>query len=156
MKLLRSDKGRCPLIPGPCSSKTTSRMDESTTSVNGDSDCHRFRKIVKDSEHFHDEHHIWTEGYTVIRKFSSVKVPGTSAEYKMEVLRNPLARSMPLFRVTLEDGEQLPHAAHASQPACEKKGDVSTITRRFKENGLLNGTDPLLPYVPSSPTSDPA
>ncbi|KAH9317974.1 hypothetical protein KI387_019743, partial [Taxus chinensis] len=61
-------------------------------------------KIVKDSEHFHDEHHIWTEGYTVIRKFTSIKGPRRYAEYKMEVLRNSFVRNMPLFRITLEDG----------------------------------------------------
>lgn len=75
-------------------------------------------KIVKDSEHFHDEHHIWTEGYTVIRKFTSIKVPGTEAEYKMEVLRNPMESRRPLFRITLEDGEQV----DGSTPAqCWKK-----------------------------------
>lgn len=75
-------------------------------------------KIVKDSEHFHDEHHIWTEGYTVTRKFTSVKVPGTEAEYRMEVLRNPSESRLPLFRITLEDGEQI----DGSTPAqCWKK-----------------------------------
>lgn len=30
-------------------------------------------KVVKDSEFFHTENHIWTEGYTAIRKFPSLK-----------------------------------------------------------------------------------
>ena len=30
-------------------------------------------KIVRDSEHFHTENQIWTEGYTAVRRFSSVK-----------------------------------------------------------------------------------
>ncbi len=46
-------------------------------------------QIVWDSEHFHDQHHIWTEGYTAVRKFAIMKEADVAAvEYKMEVLRN--------------------------------------------------------------------
>jgi hypothetical protein len=46
-------------------------------------------QIVQDSEHFHDQHHIWTEGHTAVRKFAIMKEADVAAvEYKMEVLRN--------------------------------------------------------------------
>lgn len=75
-------------------------------------------KIVRESEHFHDEHHIWTEGYCAVRKFTSTKDPTKLEDYKMEIMKDPFARTMPLFRVTLEDGEQI----EGSTPsACWKK-----------------------------------
>jgi hypothetical protein len=46
-------------------------------------------QIVWDSEHFHDQHHIWIEGYTAVCKFAIMKEADVAAvEYKMEVLRN--------------------------------------------------------------------
>lgn len=75
-------------------------------------------KIVRDSEHFHDEHHIWTEGYTAVRRFMSTKDPSKLMDYKMEVLKDPHARTIPLFRVTWDDGEQVEGSTPA---ACWKK-----------------------------------
>ncbi|XP_078433868.1 histone-lysine N-methyltransferase TRX1-like isoform X2 [Wolffia australiana] len=63
--------------------------------------------IVRDSKYFHNRRYIWPEGYTAERKFFSTRDPGTSFVYKMEVLRNPKAKSRPLFRVALEDGFQV-------------------------------------------------
>ncbi|PHT39227.1 Histone-lysine N-methyltransferase ATX2 [Capsicum baccatum] len=62
--------------------------------------------IVEDSELFQDERFIWPEGYTAERKFPSVTDPGVRVSYKMEVLRDPDFGARPLFRVTLDSGEQ--------------------------------------------------
>ncbi|KAJ0989001.1 hypothetical protein J5N97_007357 [Dioscorea zingiberensis] len=64
-------------------------------------------KIVCDSEYFHNKQFIWPEGYTAFRKFISVKDPSLIVSYKMEVLRNFKFKGRPLFRVTLDDGEQI-------------------------------------------------
>ncbi|KAM6566547.1 hypothetical protein CsatA_025675 [Cannabis sativa] len=63
-------------------------------------------KIVEDSEYFQDDRSIWPEGYTALRKFTSITYPSTCIVYKMEVLRDAEIQSRPLFRVTLESGEQ--------------------------------------------------
>ncbi len=76
-------------------------------------------QIVRDSEHFHDQHHIWTEGYTAVRKFAIMKEADVAAvEYKMEVLRNPGMRIIPLFRVT--PNNEMPIDGN-SPSACWKK-----------------------------------
>ncbi|CAH2059896.1 unnamed protein product [Thlaspi arvense] len=64
------------------------------------------RKIVTDSQFFKDDNHIWPEGYTAMRKFTSIKDHIASAFYKMEVLRDPESKTRPLFRVTADSGEQ--------------------------------------------------
>ncbi|XP_024535681.1 histone-lysine N-methyltransferase TRX1 [Selaginella moellendorffii] len=91
-------------------------------------------KIVKDSEYFHDQHYIWTEGYTSIRKFFSIKDPTKTVIYKMEILRNPNARTMPLFRVTPDDGEQVEGPSAA---ACWKK--ILNQLHRARKKLNLNG-----------------
>ncbi|KAL0897204.1 hypothetical protein Bca101_081165 [Brassica carinata] len=63
-------------------------------------------KIVTDSQFFKDENHIWPEGYTAMRKFTSLKDHTASALYKMEVLRCAESKTRPLFRVTADSGEQ--------------------------------------------------
>ncbi|CAA6659821.1 unnamed protein product [Spirodela intermedia] len=63
--------------------------------------------IVRDSQYFHNKRCIWPEGYTASRKFFSIRDPNLSHLYKMEVLRNPKAKSRPLFRVTPDDGGQV-------------------------------------------------
>ncbi|KAJ7534582.1 hypothetical protein O6H91_13G100900 [Diphasiastrum complanatum] len=62
-------------------------------------------RIVTDSEHFHDKHYIWPEGYTASRQFPSIKDPQKMVEYRMEVVRAPMMQSLPLFRVIPDDGE---------------------------------------------------
>ncbi|KAM0944167.1 putative [histone H3]-lysine(4) N-trimethyltransferase [Dioscorea sansibarensis] len=64
-------------------------------------------KVVYDSEYFHNKQYIWPEGYIAFRKFISVKDPSLIASYKMEVLRNPKFKGRPMFRVTLDNGEQI-------------------------------------------------
>ncbi|WCJ41500.1 Histone-lysine N-methyltransferase ATX2 [Euphorbia peplus] len=64
-------------------------------------------KIVKDSEYFQDDRFIWPEGYTALRKFSSIADPAVCTVYKMEVLRDAESKIRPLFRVTMDDGEQI-------------------------------------------------
>ncbi|ERN13661.1 histone-lysine N-methyltransferase TRX1 [Amborella trichopoda] len=90
-------------------------------------------KIVKGSEHFHNERHIWPEGYTAVRKFLSTKDPTRSTEYRLEVLKNPRSKEFPLFRITLDDGEQI---AGSTPAACWKK-----IYKRIKmtKTNLTNG-----------------
>ncbi|CAH2038811.1 unnamed protein product [Thlaspi arvense] len=72
----------------------------------GDLQIINLGRIVTDSEFFKDSHHTWPEGYTAMRKFTSLKDPGTSAMYKMEVLRDAESKIRPVFRVTTNSGEQ--------------------------------------------------
>lgn len=74
--------------------------------VIGDLQVISLGKIVKDSEYFQDNCSIWPEGYTALRKFTSIADPSACAVYKMEVLRDAESQIRPLFRVTLETGEQ--------------------------------------------------
>lgn len=74
--------------------------------VIGDLKIINLGKIVKDSEYFQDKRFIWPEGYTAVRKFTSITDPSVSALYKMEVLRDAESKIRPLFRVTLDNGEQ--------------------------------------------------
>ncbi|KAB2009112.1 hypothetical protein ES319_D10G144400v1 [Gossypium barbadense] len=60
-------------------------------------------KVVKDSEYFQDDGIIWPEGYTAVRKFTSVKDPSVCTLYRMEVLRDPQSKNHPLFRVTSDE-----------------------------------------------------
>ncbi|KAG8481266.1 hypothetical protein CXB51_026028 [Gossypium anomalum] len=68
-------------------------------------------KVVKDSEYFQDDGIIWPEGYTAVRKFTSVKDPSVCTLYRMEVLRDPQSKNHPLFRVT-SDEEKLSDFVH--------------------------------------------
>ncbi|CAA7026483.1 unnamed protein product [Microthlaspi erraticum] len=72
----------------------------------GDLQIINLGRIVTDSEFFKDSHHTWPEGYTAMRKFISLKDPGASAMYKMEVLRDAESKTRPVFRVTTNSGEQ--------------------------------------------------
>lgn len=72
----------------------------------GDLQILNLGKIVGDSTAFRDGRSIWPEGYTAVRKFTSVTDPEVSVPYKMEVLRDPESRFRPLFRVTVDGGEQ--------------------------------------------------
>ncbi|CAM6106755.1 unnamed protein product [Calypogeia fissa] len=93
-------------------------------------------KIVKDSEQFHNETHIWTEGYTAVRMFASMKDAERIIEYKMEVLRNPATPLFPLFRVTPEDDRPV-EAPTAS--GCWKKILIK-IQRAKEKAGLCIAT----------------
>ncbi|KAL3572554.1 hypothetical protein D5086_026458, partial [Populus alba] len=75
--------------------------------VIGDLQIISLGKIVKDSEHFQDDRFIWPEGYTALRKFTSIKDPNVHMMYKMEVLRDAESKIRPLFRVTLDNGEEI-------------------------------------------------
>ncbi|KAG7573256.1 PWWP domain [Arabidopsis suecica] len=72
----------------------------------GDLQIINLGKVVTDSQFFKDENHIWPEGYTAMRKFTSLKDHSVSALYKMEVLRDAESKTRPLFRVTADSGEQ--------------------------------------------------
>lgn len=74
--------------------------------VEGDLKIINLGEVVKDSEYFHDDRFVWPEGYTALRKFSSITDPSVCTLYKMEVLRDPQSKSHPLFRVTIDNGEQ--------------------------------------------------
>lgn len=63
-------------------------------------------KIVKDSNYFQDGRFFFPEGYTAVRKFNSITDPSACTLYKMEVLRDAESKIRPLFRVTLDNGEQ--------------------------------------------------
>ncbi|WZY90153.1 hypothetical protein YC2023_046888 [Brassica napus] len=72
----------------------------------GDLQIINLGKIVTDSQFFKDENHIWPEGYTAMRKYTSLKDHSAYALYKMEVLRDTESKTRPLFRVTADSGEQ--------------------------------------------------
>ncbi|MED6155732.1 hypothetical protein PIB30_007597 [Stylosanthes scabra] len=73
----------------------------------GDLQIISLEKLVEDSSYFRDGRSIWPEGYTAVRKFTSVTDAKVSAAYKMEVLRDPESKRRPLFRVTVDGGEQV-------------------------------------------------
>uniref|UniRef100_A0A2P2L8Y3 Histone-lysine N-methyltransferase ATX2 n=1 Tax=Rhizophora mucronata TaxID=61149 RepID=A0A2P2L8Y3_RHIMU len=75
--------------------------------VIGDLQIISLGKIVKDSEYFQDDRFIWPEGYTALRKFTSIEDPNICTVYKMEVLRDAESKIRPLFRVTLDNGDQI-------------------------------------------------
>ncbi|KAF5733855.1 histone-lysine N-methyltransferase ATX2-like [Tripterygium wilfordii] len=72
----------------------------------GDLQIINLGKIVKDSQYFQDNKFIWPEGYTALRKFTSISDPSVCTLYKMEVLRHAELKVRPLFRVTLDKGEE--------------------------------------------------
>ncbi|KAL7209322.1 hypothetical protein ACSBR1_030952 [Camellia fascicularis] len=91
-------------------------------------------KIVKDSEYFQDERFIWPEGYTAVRKFPSVTDPSVCALYKMEVLRDVDSRTRPVFRVTLDNGEQF---KGSTPSACWNKIHKRIRKRQDSSNGFI-------------------
>ncbi|XP_077250235.1 histone-lysine N-methyltransferase TRX1-like [Tasmannia lanceolata] len=91
-------------------------------------------KIVTDSEYFHDKRYIWPEGYTALRKYSSTTDPSVSTFYKMEVLRDHKSKAWPLFRVTLENGEQIDGSTPGT---CWKK--IYRRIKKIQNNNLPNG-----------------
>ncbi|XP_073001650.1 histone-lysine N-methyltransferase TRX1-like isoform X1 [Typha latifolia] len=88
-------------------------------------------RIIYDSDNFHNKKHIWPEGYTAFRNFTSVKDPSLLTSYKMEVLRNPRLKTRPLFRVTSEDGEQIDGSTPS---ACWK--EIYSRIRKSQCNGV--------------------
>lgn len=74
--------------------------------VMGDLQIIRLGRIVRDSKYFQDERYIWPEGYTALRKFTSITDPSVYTLYKMEVLRDSESKIRPLFKVSLDTGEQ--------------------------------------------------
>ncbi|KAJ8774382.1 hypothetical protein K2173_011631 [Erythroxylum novogranatense] len=98
--------------------------------VIGDLQILSLGRIVKDSEYFQDDRFIWPEGYTALRKFKSIADPNICTVYKMEVLRDAESKIRPLFRVTLDNGEQI----KGSTPS----GCWNKIYKRMKK--LQNGT----------------
>ncbi|KAF8651034.1 hypothetical protein HU200_063638 [Digitaria exilis] len=81
--------------------------DEMTQIELGNLRVSNLGRIVSDSDHFHNKKHIWPEGYTAFRKFTSIIEPNSATSYKMEVIRNSDTKVRPLFRVTSEDGVQI-------------------------------------------------
>ncbi|KAF7837087.1 histone-lysine N-methyltransferase ATX2-like [Senna tora] len=79
---------------------------ETSPYVVGDLKIISLGRIVQDSANFQDGTAIWPEGYMAVRKFTSITDPKVCASYKMEVLRDPESKVQPLFRVTLDSGEQ--------------------------------------------------
>ncbi|KAL1323025.1 hypothetical protein HN51_068043 [Arachis hypogaea] len=105
-------------------------------------------KVVEDSSSFCDGKSIWPEGYTAVRKFTSVTDAKVSAAYKMEVLRDPESKERPLFRVTVDGGEQF---NNHTPSACwnqiyqrinklEKDGSEASVAEDRVESGYESGT----------------
>ncbi|XP_020218632.1 histone-lysine N-methyltransferase ATX2 [Cajanus cajan] len=105
-------------------------------------------KIVEDSA-FGDGRLIWPEGYMAVRKFTSVTDPKVSAPYKMEVLRDPESKVRPLFRVTVDGGEQFngytPSACwgevYKRIKKMEKDASEGIVAEGGVEKGYESGSD---------------
>ncbi|KAI5057949.1 hypothetical protein GOP47_0027964 [Adiantum capillus-veneris] len=101
----------------------------------GDLEVLSLGKIVRDSEFFHTENQIWTEGYSAVRKFTSIKNPDRCVEYRMEITKDSNDRTKPLFRVMSVDGE----LAEGSTPSlCWKKiyQKLEKAKERFRALGV--------------------
>ncbi|KAL9297399.1 hypothetical protein ACSQ67_023295 [Phaseolus vulgaris] len=105
--------------------------------VEGDLQILSLGKIVKDSA-FRDGKFIWPEGYTAVRKFTSVTDPEVFAPYKMEVLRDPESKVRPLFRVTVDGGEQ---RGIQKDKKMEKNASEGTLAEGGVEKGYESGSD---------------
>ncbi|GAV58994.1 PWWP domain-containing protein/SET domain-containing protein/FYRN domain-containing protein/FYRC domain-containing protein/PHD_2 domain-containing protein/zf-HC5HC2H_2 domain-containing protein [Cephalotus follicularis] len=104
-----------------------------TPYVIGDLQILSLGKIVKDSEYFQDDRYICPEGYTAVRKFTSLTDPCVCTLYKMEVLRDAESKIRPLFKVTSDNGEQF---KGSTPSACWDK-----IYKRIQkmQNGTFDG-----------------
>ncbi|KAK7295625.1 hypothetical protein RJT34_18536 [Clitoria ternatea] len=106
-------------------------------------------KIVEDSASFGDGRFIWPKGYTAVRKFTSVTDPKVSAPYKMEVLRDTEPKVRPVFRVTVDGGEQFTGDTPSScwnqvyKRIKKMQKDVleDTVAEGEVENGYESGSD---------------
>ncbi|KAJ8771815.1 hypothetical protein K2173_026992 [Erythroxylum novogranatense] len=93
--------------------------------------CSSINQVIGDLP---DDRFIWPEGYIALRKFNSIADPNVYTVYKMEVLRDEDSKIRPLFRVTLDNEEQI---KGSTPSACWKK-----IYKRMKlENGTSNSID---------------
>ncbi|KAJ9178448.1 hypothetical protein P3X46_010328 [Hevea brasiliensis] len=120
---------------------------ETSPYVIGDLQIISLGKIVKDSEYFQDDRFIWPEGYTALRKFTSITDPSVCTIYKMEVLRDAESKIRPLFRVTLDDGEQIKGSTPSTcwdkiyrrirkvQESTSNGFSVEAVVDRFYESG---------------------
>ncbi|GMH29110.1 hypothetical protein Nepgr_030953 [Nepenthes gracilis] len=72
----------------------------------GDLQIINLGEIVRDSDCFQDGRTVWPVGYIATRKFTSIRDPSAFVFYKMEVLRDSESKIRPLFRVTMDNGEQ--------------------------------------------------
>ncbi|XAR58191.1 Histone-lysine N-methyltransferase [Bertholletia excelsa] len=104
-------------------------------------------RIVKDSEYFQDGRFIWPEGYTAVRKFPSLTDPSKFASYKMEVLRDVDSRIRPLFRVTLDNGEQF---KGSTPSACWNKIYKRIRKAKYKSDGFIAEGDMERTFEPGS------
>ncbi|XP_028759661.1 histone-lysine N-methyltransferase ATX2 [Neltuma alba] len=86
--------------------QTALKNIETSPYVVGDLKILSLGRIVHDSASFRDGSIIWPEGYMAVREFTSITDPKVCTSYKMEVLRDPESKVRPLFRVTLDGGEQ--------------------------------------------------
>lgn len=100
--------------------------------VMGDLRILNLGKVVKDSEFFQNDKFIWPEGYTAMRKFTSLKDPNDCALYKMEVLRDADLKIRPLFKVTADNGEQF---KGSSPSACWNK-----VYRKLRKMKNIDGS----------------
>ncbi|XP_057436320.1 histone H3-lysine(4) N-trimethyltransferase ATX1-like [Lotus japonicus] len=102
--------------------------------VGADLQILRLGKIVEGSASFGDGRSIWPEGYTAVRKFMSLTDPKVSVPYKMEVLRDPESKFRPLFRVTVDGGEQFND--------CTPSACWNQVYKRIKkmEKDICNGS----------------
>ncbi|XP_027353550.1 histone-lysine N-methyltransferase ATX2-like [Abrus precatorius] len=115
----------------------------------GDMQILNLGKIVEDSASFGDGRFIWPEGYTAVRKFTSVSDPKVSVPYKMEVLRDPESKLRPLFRVTVDGSEQFngytPSACwnqvYKRIKKVEKDASEGTVAESGVEKGYESGSD---------------
>ncbi|XP_071704627.1 histone H3-lysine(4) N-trimethyltransferase ATX1-like [Rutidosis leptorrhynchoides] len=102
---LGDDSDEDGVIGGSKKYLSTERFTKSGPFMVGDLEVLKLGKIVKDLDCF-DEESICPLGYTATRKFPSLADPSIFSVYKMEVLRDPDTKTLPLFRVTTDNGDQ--------------------------------------------------
>ncbi|XP_021804783.1 histone-lysine N-methyltransferase ATX2 isoform X1 [Prunus avium] len=113
--------------------------------VIGDLQITNLGKVVRDSEYFQDEKDIWPEGYTALRKFTSITDPTVCTLYKMEVLRDTESKIRPLFKVTLDTGEQFKGSTpsvcwNKIYKRIRKTQNTSLVGSNANADGGLEGT----------------
>ncbi|GAB4858033.1 Mn(2+) transporter atx2 [Ancistrocladus abbreviatus] len=104
------DDGQIMDLDEACSGDDASQQDSEGLGTSpltiGDLQIISLGEIVRDSDYFQDGRTVWPAGYTAIRKFSSIRDLSASVAYKMEILRDSESKIRPLFRVTVDGGEQ--------------------------------------------------
>ncbi|KAI4334802.1 hypothetical protein L6164_013511 [Bauhinia variegata] len=117
------------------------RNMETSPYIIGDLKILNLGKIVEDSRYFRDDRYVWPEGYTAVRKFTSITDPKVCSLYKMEVLRDAESKIRPLFRViSLDNGDQF---SGSTPSACWNKiyKRIKRIEKDVSDGSVTGGVE---------------